>query len=87
MDKGRIAYRLVENLRKVILDHGDELHDIKKNIKEIKYYFSFKMLVIYFAIILTHVITITFWVAKQDASIATLNRELEELKSHTKKNK
>ena len=85
MDIGRIAYRLVENLRKVVLDHGDELQDIKRSIKEIKHYFSFKMLIIYFTIILTHVITITFWVAKQDASISTLTREIEELKSHTKK--
>ena len=84
MNIGRITYRLVENLRKVVLDHGDELRDIKKNLSEIKHYFSFKMLVIYFTIILTHVVTITFWVAKQDSAIAILQRELQELKQSKK---
>jgi hypothetical protein len=85
MDIGRVAYRLVENIRKVVLDHGDELQDIKKSLKEIKQYFSFKMLIIYFTFILTQVIAITFWVSKQDTAIATLTREVEELKSQSKK--
>ena len=84
MNLGRVTYRLVENLRKVVLDHGDELRDIKKSLNEIKHYFSFKMLIIYFTIILTHVVTITFWVAKQDAAIVILQRELQELKQSKK---
>jgi len=84
MNIGRITYRLVENLRKVVLDHGDELRDIKKSLSEIKHYFSFKMLIIYFTITLTHVVTITFWVAKQDAAIIILQRELQELKQSKK---
>jgi hypothetical protein len=84
MNLSRITYRLVENLRKVVLDHGDELQDIKKSIKEIKHYFSFKMLMIYFAFILTQVIAITFWVSKQDTTIAILQREIQELKQSKK---
>jgi len=80
----RITYRLVENLRKVVLDHGDELQDIKKSIKEIKHYFSFKMLMIYFVFILTQAIAITFWVSKQDTTIAILQREVQELKQSKK---
>ena len=80
----RITYRLVENLRKVVLDHGDELQDIKKSIKEIKHYFSFKMLMIYFVFILTQAIAITFWVSKQDTTIAILQREVQELKQFKK---
>jgi polysaccharide deacetylase 2 family uncharacterized protein YibQ len=84
MDMARITYRLVENLRKVVLDHGDELQDIKKSIKEIKHYFSFKMLMIYFVFILTQAIAITFWVSKQDTTIAILQREVQELKQSKK---
>ena len=81
MDIARITYRLTENLRKVVLDQGDELQEIKTSLKEIKYYFSFKMLIIYFTIILTHVITITFWVSKQDTKLDILTKEVENLKS------
>jgi len=77
---GRITYRLTENLRKVVLDHGDELQEIKTNLKEIKHYFSFKMLIIYFTIIITHVVTITFWVSKQDIKLDILTKEVEHLK-------
>ena len=80
MDMGRITYRLTENLRKVVLDHNDELRDIKQSLKEIKHYFSFKMLVIYFIIILTHVITITFWVSKQETKIDILIKEVQNIK-------
>ena len=80
MDLSRVTYRLTENLRKVVLDHNDELRDIKQSLKEIKHYFSFKMLVIYFVIILTHVITITFWVSKQETKIEILIKEVEHLK-------
>ena len=80
MDLARITYRLTENLRKVVLDHGDELRSIKQSLKEIKHYFSFKMLVIYFIIILTHVITITFWVSKQETKLDILTKEVEHLK-------
>jgi hypothetical protein len=38
------------------------------------------MLVIYFVIILTHVITITFWVSKQETKIEILIKEVEHLK-------
>ena len=79
MDLGRVTYRLTENLRKVVLDHGDEIQDIKKSLKEIKHYFSFKMLIIYFTIILTHVITITFWVSKQETKLDILTKEVENL--------
>jgi len=80
MDMGRITYRLTENLRKVVLDHNDELRDIKQSLKEIKHYFSFKMLIIYFIIVLTHVITITFWVSKQETKIDILIKEVQNIK-------
>jgi len=80
MDIARITYRLTENLRKVVLDHGDELQEIKTGLKEIKHYFSFKMLMIYFTIILTHVVTITFWVSKQETKLDILTKEVENLK-------
>ena len=80
MDIARITYRLTENLRKVVLDQGDELQEIKTSLKEIKNYFSFKMLMIYFTIILTHVITITFWVSKQETKLDILTKEVENLK-------
>jgi hypothetical protein len=80
MDLSRVTYRLTENLRKVVLDHNDELRNIKQSLKEIKHYFSFKMLIIYFMIILTHVITITFWVSKQETKIDALTKEIEHIK-------
>jgi hypothetical protein len=33
MDLSRVTYRLTENLRKVVLDHNDELRNIKQSLK------------------------------------------------------
>ena len=52
MNRERVNFRLLENINKVTLDHGDEIADIKKELKEIKSYFSPKMLIIYFSFIL-----------------------------------
>jgi hypothetical protein len=88
MDIGRVTYRLVENIQKIVLDHGDEIAEVRKSLKELKSYFSPKMLIIYFSFILTQVIGITYWVSKQETTIALLTRELEELKQQSnKKNK
>jgi len=88
MDIGRVTYRLVENIQKIVLDHGDEIVEIRKALKELKSYFSPKMLIIYFSFILTQVIGITYWVSKQETTIAILTREVEELKQQSnKKNK
>ena len=87
MDIGRITYRLVENIQKIVLDHGDEIAEVRKALKELKSYFSPKMLIIYFSFILTQVIGITYWVSKQETTIALLTREVEELKQQSNKKK
>jgi len=88
MDIGRVTYRLVENIQKIVLDHGDEIVEIRKALKELKSYFSPKMLIIYFSFILTQVIGITYWVSKQETTIENLTKEIEELKHQSnKKNK
>jgi len=87
MDIGRVTYRLVENIQKIVLDHGDEIAEVRKALKELKSYFSPKMLIIYFSFILTQVIGITYWVSKQETTIAILTREVEELKQQTNKKK
>ena len=48
MDTSKVTFRLIQNIQKVLLDHGDEIAYIKRNLKEIKGYFSPKMLIIYF---------------------------------------
>jgi hypothetical protein len=87
MDIGRVTYRLVENIQKIVLDHGDEIAEVRKALKELKSYFSPKMLIIYFSFILTQVIGITYWVSKQETTIALLTREVEELKQQSNKKK
>jgi hypothetical protein len=87
MDIGRVTYRLVENIQKIVLDHGDEIAEVRKALKELKSYFSPKMLIIYFSFILTQVIGITYWVSKQETTIAVLTREVEELKQQSNKKK
>jgi len=87
MDIGRVTYRLVENIQKIVLDHGDEIAEVRKALKELKSYFSPKMLIIYFSFILTQVIGITYWVSKQETTIAILTREVEELKQQSNKKK
>ena len=87
MDIGRVTYRLVENIQKIVLDHGDEIAEVRKALKELKSYFSPKMLIIYFSFILTQVIGITYWVSKQETTITVLTREVEELKQQSNKKK
>jgi uncharacterized coiled-coil protein SlyX len=84
MDIRRVTYRVIENLHKVVLDHSDEISYIKKNLKEIKGYFSPKMLIIYFGFILAQVIGVTFWVAKQQTTIELLTKEVDYLREQVK---
>ena len=77
MDRERVNFRLLENIHKVALDHGDEIVNLKKEIQEIKSYFSPKMLIIYFSFILAQVITVTFYIANQESKIEELNKQVE----------
>jgi len=77
MDRERVNFRLLENIHKVALDHGDEIVNLKKEIQEIKSYFSPKMLIIYFSFILAQVITVTFYIAHQESKIEELNKQVE----------
>ena len=77
MDQERVNFRLLENIHKVALDHGDEIVNLKKEIQEIKSYFSPKMLIIYFSFILAQVITVTFYIAHQESKIEELNKQVE----------
>ena len=79
MDQNRVTYRLLENIHKVVLDHGDEIADLKKELEEIKSYFSPKMLLIYFSFILAQVITVSFYIAHQQATIEELTKQIETL--------
>jgi len=79
MDQNRVTFRLIENLHKVVLDHGDEIADLKKELNEIKSYFSPKMLIIYFSFILAQVITVSFYIASQQTKIEVLTKEIESL--------
>ena len=80
MNQERVTFRLLENVHKVVLDHGDEISDIKKEVKEVKSYFSFKMLMIYFGFILAQVITVSFYIAHQESKIDELTRQIENKK-------
>jgi len=80
MNQDRVNFRLLENIHKVALDHGDEITDIKKDVEEIKSYFSPKMLIIYFGFILAQVITVSFYIAHQESKIDEINRQLEKSK-------
>jgi len=77
MNQDRVNFRLLENVHRVVLDHGDEITEIKKEVKEIKSYFSFKMLMIYFAFILGQVIAVSFYIAHQESKIDILMEKLK----------
>jgi hypothetical protein len=77
MDQDRVTFRLLENVHRVVLDHGDEIAVLKKTIDEIKSYFSPKMLVIYFSFILAQVITVSYYIAQQEAKIEAIMKKLE----------
>ena len=77
MDQNRVTYRLLENVHRVVLDHGDEMVVLKKTINEIKSYFSPKMLIIYFSFILAQVITVSYYIAQQEAKIEAIMKKLE----------
>ena len=77
MDQDRVTFRLLENVHRVVLDHGDEIVVLKKTIDEIKSYFSPKMLIIYFSFILAQVITLSYYIAQQEAKIEAIMKKLE----------
>ena len=77
MDQDRVTFRLLENVHRVVLDHGDEIAVLKKTIDEIKSYFSPKMLVIYFSFILAQVVTVSYYIAQQEAKIEAIMKRLE----------
>ena len=77
MDQERVTFRLLENVHRVVLDHGDEIIVLKKEINEIKSYFSPKMLIIYFSFILAQVITVSYYIAQQEAKIEAIMKKLE----------
>ena len=77
MDQNRVTYRLLENVHRVVLDHGDEIVVLKKTIDEIRSYFSPKMLIIYFSFILAQVITVSYYIAQQEAKIEAIMKKLE----------
>ena len=77
MDQERVNFRLLENVHRVVLDHVDEISALKKTIDEIKSYFSPKMLIIYFSFILAQVITVSYYIAQQEAKIEAIMKKLE----------
>ena len=77
MNQERVTFRLLENVHKVVLDHGDEIADLKKEVKEVKSYFSFKMLMIYFFFIVGQVIAISFYIAHQESKIDMLMEKVQ----------
>jgi hypothetical protein len=77
MDQERVNFRLLENIHRVVLDQTDEIIDIKKKLKEVKSYFSPKMLIIYFSFILAQVITVSYYVAQQETKIEAIMKKLE----------
>lgn len=77
MDQERVNFRLLENIHRVVLDQTDEIIDIKKKLKEVKSYFSPKMLIIYFSFILAQVITVSYYVAQQETKIEAITKKLE----------
>jgi len=77
MNQERVNFRLLENVHRVVLDHGDEITVLKKQINEIKSYFSPKMLIIYFSFILAQVITVSYYIAQQEAKIEAIMKKLE----------
>jgi hypothetical protein len=77
MNQERVTFRLLENVHRVVLDHGDEIIVLKKEINEIKSYFSPKMLIIYFSFILAQVVTVSYYIAQQEAKIEAIMKKLE----------
>jgi hypothetical protein len=77
MDQDRVTFRLLENVHRVVLDQGDEIVVLKKTIDEIKSYFSPKMLIIYFSFILAQVVTVSYYIAQQEAKIEVIMKKLE----------
>jgi hypothetical protein len=77
MDQERVTFRLLENVHRVVLDHGDEIIVLKKEINEIKSYFSPKMLIIYFSFILAQVITVSYYIAQQETKLEAIVKKLE----------
>jgi hypothetical protein len=77
MNQERVNFRLLENVHRVVLDHGDEISVLKKSIDEIKSYFSPKMLIIYFSFILAQVVTVSYYIAQQEAKIEAIMKKLE----------
>ena len=77
MDQDRVTFRLLENVHRVVLDHGDEIVVLKKTIDEIKSYFSPKMLIIYFSFILAQVITVSYYIAQQETKLEAIVKKLE----------
>jgi hypothetical protein len=77
MDQERVNFRLLENVHRVVLDQGDEISALKKTIDEIKSYFSPKMLIIYFSFILAQVVTVSYYIAQQEAKIEAIMKKLE----------
>ena len=77
MDQDRVTFRLLENVHRVVLDHGDEIAVLKKTIDEIKSYFSPKMLIIYFSFILAQVVTVSYYIAQQEAKIEAIMKKLD----------
>jgi hypothetical protein len=77
MDQERVNFRLLENIHRVVLDQTDEIIDIKKKLKEVKSYFSPKMLIIYFSFILAQVITVSYYIAQQEAKLEAITKKLE----------
>jgi hypothetical protein len=77
MDQERVTFRLLENVHRVVLDHGDEIIVLKKEINEIKSYFSPKMLIIYFSFILAQVVTVSYYIAQQETKLEVIIKKLE----------
>ena len=77
MDQERVNFRLLENIHRVVLDQADEIIDVKKKLKEVRSYFSPKMLIIYFSFILAQVITVSYYVAQQETKLEAITKKLE----------
>ena len=77
MDQERVNFRLLENIHRVVLDQADEIVNLKKQSKEIKSYFSPKMLFIYFSFILAQVITVSYYIAQQETKLEAIIKKLE----------
>lgn len=80
MNQERVTFRLLENIHRVVLDQSDEIVNLKKELQEIKSYFSPKMLLIYFSFILAQFITVSFYIAHQESKIEELTRQVESKK-------